>query len=323
MPHDLSETSDLYLTWLTALGYSPATVKAYRSDLDLLTAWVVDRESKDPTFRFPKLASLKEAAADLTSSTLLSKQVETVLAEFLTEHRSVWKPATVVRRISSLRSFGRWIFDDDRFLRQYRAPTPPPMEPHPVSGGIPAVRIMISQARQPHHKALLALCGLLGLRVSEARSITPMSFTIDGNRGATAGGIGTMDTAHSVKLTVRGKGDKTRTLDVHPEVWKILFPAFRDAWHHDFRGTGPCELVPLSDRGARAYISRHGLRETGETVASHDLRSTFATASYEAGKDLAATQELMGHSDINQTKGYTLISDDAKRRASDFFGGTP
>jgi site-specific recombinase XerD len=54
-------------------------------------------------------------------------------------------------------------------------------------------------------------------------------------------------------------------------------------------------------------------------VASHDLRSTFATEAWEAsGHDTVAVQRLMGHARFETTVGYTSTSPERLREAVDF-----
>ena len=141
--------------------------------------------------------------------------------------------------------------------------------------------------------ALLALCGRLGLRISEARSITADSFDGDGI------------------LMVQGKGDRFRELPVPDDVMRRLQGALRLA--ADRPGS---TLIPWSDRWARQKLTALGKKAgLSRPIASHDLRSTFGMEVYGRSKDLRATQELLGHSDPRTTVVYTNISMEAKRAA--------
>jgi integrase len=49
----------------------------------------------------------------------------------------------------------------------------------------------------------------------------------------------------------------------------------------------------------------------------HDLRHTAATRMIEAGIDIAAVREILGHADIRMTARYAHATSEAKRRAVD------
>lgn len=152
---------------------------------------------------------------------------------------------------------------------------------------------MIQVATLDKHKCLVGLCGLAGLRVSEARSIRPSNI----------------DLSRRV-LTVRGKGDKTRQVPISDELWDILFHRVMDVFGEGQDGP----LVDMKDRFSRALITDLGVRAgLRRAVASHDLRATFATEVYNKTLDLRLVQDLLGHSSADQSSLYTGRSDDQLR----------
>lgn len=253
------ESIEQLLNSLSVKGKSNNTVRAYRADLMGLL------RTLSPEDDYPNL--------------------EMLAADYLTRNRQTWAVATTARKLAALRAYGAYM-GDPTFLVDYKAPSVPAGIAHPVSGGIPAVREMISKARKPHHKYLIVLCGLMGLRVSEARSIRPKDFEFESD---------------GIYLRVRGKGDKTRVLPVSDEVAVLLGTAI-------CRGEPDKPLVNIGDRAARMAVSRFG-------IASHDLRMTVGTAAYEATGDLRATQELLGHSNSSTTEGYTGVKMKTLRNA--------
>lgn len=175
----------------------------------------------------------------------------------------------------------------------YRTPKPPRATAHPIAEGPNGMVDMIGSAVNDDQRALAILCGFLGLRVSEARSVRISDF----------------DSDHRT-LTVRGKGDKWRTIPVSEYAWGLL-ESIRLRSESDV-------LVKLGDRGARKAVTSMGKKaHLSRSVASHDLRMTFGTAAYTRTKDLRTTQELLGHASSKTTENYTGITMDAMRKAVD------
>lgn len=223
-----------------------------------------------------------------------SCSTEEITIKYLNAMRKTWAASTIKRKIACLRAYGRWLGYPD-FLANYKAPKIPSGVAHPLPGGITDILKMENHARKPHHRAMVILVGLLGLRISEARSVTVQDFD---------------DSSGDIVLTVRGKGDKTRHLPVDHEVMRLLDEPFRVA---RLRADGL--LLPTSDRATRRAWTRIGERAGLRTTATHDGRMTFGTAAYDRHKDLRAVQDLLGHSSSQTTETYTGVTM-AKKRAS-------
>ena len=250
-------------------GRSIQTVKAYCSDLRVMLA-------------------------DLQAEQIQVEHFEEAAAGWLTKNRRIVAPKTTGRRLTSLRVFVKWA-KWQPMLEDYGAPTPPKGTPHPLPEGIDGVFRMIVVSESYQEKALIALCGLCGLRIAEALGVKPSHIDID-----------------SMDLTVRGKGDKTRIVPISPEAWEAMQEAVLRAY---ITGGDP-EIVGFKDRHARAVVTRLGQRAgLVRRVASHDLRATFATAVYNKTLDQRVVQDLMGHASGNQTEIYIEVSINTKRRA--------
>lgn len=222
-------------------------------------------------------------------------------AGYLTAHKRDVAPKTTRRRMGTLRGFGRWLGVDNP-LDDYRAPTPARQLPHPLKEGVDGVLKMIRYCYDEQDKrTLIALCGLLGLRVNEAVTVTVGDINF-----------------YEQTLTVRGKGDKVRVLPMSSHLIEVITMRVVEIsnTHQIEADRNEVRLVPLHERTARRFITNVAAdAQMSRTVSSHDLRATFATAAYNKCKDLRAVQELLGHSDSKTTEVYTGVTMDSMRNA--------
>ena len=256
-----SESIAEFQKFLTVRAMSPHTVKAYSADLRMLQNWLTEEEIT------PEL------------------DFETTAAEWLNATRDEAKPRTTQRRLATLKSYARWS-GNPFFLHQYRAPTAARAKPHPIAEGKAGVIRMCEAAPTKSASALIALQGLMGMRISEARSLDLQSLNVD-----------------QMTLLVRGKGDKDRDLPIPAEAWQYILPAYQYA--REFGG----EIVKYSDRGARVVVTSTAAKLDFERpVSSHDLRATFATDLLRRTGNIRLVQEWLGHANIKNTEIYTQVT---------------
>ena len=119
----------------------------------------------------------------------------------------------------------------------------------------------------------------------------------------------------SDQAKVRGKGRKERIVPVGSRAVLALrrYLNLRDALVG--RVGGDPRAVFVSRRGGRLAprgVQRavHAMFEAvgGDTLRVHSLRHTFATHMLDAGADLRAVQELLGHASLSTTQIYTHTS---------------
>ena len=259
---------------LTELGLAEATIRAYGSDIRSLLDYL------------PPLLGGEE----------WHRLVRQHVNNLRDEGKS---PASVTRAMTAIRAYRIYlslegVYHQDPFVG-YRGPRRKRATPHPLPGGKSDVEAMLRACHRPSHRLLVALCGLAGLRVAEARSVTPRSL---------------LERPDGWWLSILGKGGVYREVPVSDELLQIILMSVDP--HHP-----PDALyVDLSDRGARKAITDVGERAgISREVASHDLRHTFGSDVYARTKDLRVTQELLGHASSSTTEVYTGVSQSAMRNA--------
>lgn len=119
----------------------------------------------------------------------------------------------------------------------------------------------------------------------------------------------------SDQVKVRGKGRKERIVPVGSRAVRALRSYFAARQLVAQRPGADREAVFLSQRGRRLGAGSiqkrmHGLfdRIGVEGQRVHSLRHTFATHMMDAGADLRAVQELLGHASLRTTQVYTHTS---------------
>ena len=127
------------------------------------------------------------------------------------------------------------------------------------------------------------------------------------------------------QVKVRGKGRKERILPLGRVAGRALraYERARDAHVSGLSGgRGDHRALflarsgaRLSPRGVQAAVRRY-LRAFGERsgLKVHSLRHTFATHLLDAGADLRAVQELLGHRSLSTTQVYTHTSIERLKR---------
>ena len=149
--------------------------------------------------------------------------------------------------------------------------------------------------------AILELFYSTGMRLSELRGI---------NRGD-------IDLL-SQQVKVRGKGRKERIIPVgdHAQLALRNYESKRDDLVRNTLPKADRTAFFLSSRGKRISTTAIQSAVTGfldkmdedSGLSTHSLRHTFATHLLDAGADLRAVQELLGHASISTTQIYTHTS---------------
>lgn len=126
-------------------------------------------------------------------------------------------------------------------------------------------------------------------------------------------------------LRVKGKGNKERIVYIEDAG---AARALNDWLKLRGREPGPLlgavsksgNIIPrvITDQAIYNVIKKRGAEAGIGNITPHDLRRTFATNLLEAGADLSAVRDLLGHASIGTTSGYTRSREQTKRRAAAF-----
>ncbi len=216
------------------------------------------------------------------------------------------------RALSAVRSFYGWMHRQDIVVdNPARSVGSPKLERHlpghldrrQVDTLFKALQTRASEGKFPDVRqlAMLELFYSAGLRVSELRGINRQDLDL---------------LAGLVK--VRGKGRKERIVPVGDHAQRALreYECVRDQLCARLGPKADRTAVFLSAQGKRISVRaiQQGVTkwlaqvDEGAGLSTHSLRHSFATHLLDAGADLRAVQELLGHASISTTQIYTHTS---------------
>lgn len=113
-------------------------------------------------------------------------------------------------------------------------------------------------------------------------------------------------------ITTTGKGNKTRTLPLHPVVADAAREMPPDAWWFPARQGHPGPIKGASVTNLITVAKkRAGINDPNLTP--HSLRHSFGTHLVEQGVDIRVIKELMMHESLATTQIYTGVSEKMKR----------
>ena len=220
-----------------------------------------------------------------------------------------YSPATMARKIATLRSFHRWL--EKRGLitvnPMLMIRTPKQAKRLPKAINVEQVEKLLAAPNDntllgARDRAILETLYSTGIRVSELVGI---------NRGDVD--------EQGQALIVMGKGKKERIVPLGSHALAAI-RHYATILDRDLAqtGHGPDPQAPLfinkhggrlSTRSVRRKVSKY-LTEAGldPTISPHTLRHSFATHLLDNGADLRSVQELLGHQSLSTTQVYTHLT---------------
>jgi integrase/recombinase XerD len=158
--------------------------------------------------------------------------------------------------------------------------------------------IDLSKPEGTRNRAMLEMLYSCGLRVSELIDVR----------------ISCMYTSEGF-LRVIGKGNKERLVPIGSTALQWVGYYLEQTRNHQVIKTGQEDYLFLNRRGSKLSrmmvfnIIREQVQKLGvqKQISPHTFRHSFATHLVEAGADLRAVQEMLGHASITTTEIYTHL----------------
>ena len=277
-------------------GYSAHTIRAYRTDLQEFAAIIAGAGSD--------AAERRVAAEGLDPRKVDALDIRGYLAALYQKNRK----STIARKLSAVRTFFRFL------IRQGVIDTNPadavltPKQDKRIPSYLTVDDMFRLLDAVPgdtlydlRNRAIFETLYSTGVRVSELAGLNTVDVDFDG-----------------MVIKVSGKGNKERIVPIGQKA-VLTIQRYRERLYSE---TG----IALEHPGA-LFLNKYKRRLTSRSMARcldqlvracglrvpvspHTLRHTFATHMLNAGADLRAVQELLGHESLSTTQKYTHVSID-------------
>jgi integrase/recombinase XerC len=275
-------------------GLSPATVRAYISDLESFTTWAERGGARGPadvdrivlrrylaylaTRRYAKATIARKAAAVRTYFSWCHRRG--LIAGDPSARLTAPKPASRLPRVLGRSELHALLEPEDRAASAGSDEAAPPTA--------------VSSALRLRDDAVLELLYGSGIRVAELCGLDRRRVDIDRRLAV-----------------VIGKGNKERQVLMHDRCAEAVSQWVEDGMGVLVRASSPPEALFLNQRGNRLGprdVRRILDRRSPVPTHPHALRHTFATHLLDGGADLRVVQELLGHASLQTTQVYTHVS---------------
>jgi len=269
-------------------GYSPWTVRAYRTDLRMFREFLESRLGRVPS------------PAEIKREQIIQFGVSLKGAAPLTLRR---KYACLASLFGFLQDMGHAQGNPAR-----RLPLPKLSQPVPVFLTEEMAQRLIAAADSPWTKCAVVLLLSTGIRRSEAVGITLDDLDLEKRQ-----------------LLVRGKGDKERVVPLTDQAAEAIqaYLPHRTKTQSRYLFVSAWKGQPIHgrciNRMLKIVIHKAGLE--GQGITPHKLRHTFATHLIRNNVDIRTVQELLGHSELETTAKYLHSDTRTKQSAVEKLNG--
>ena len=282
---------------LAEKGYSTNTTRAYQRDIEAFFSFVAgEDDANDGTRYSPDGLAPLDAINPLT------------IRKYLGYLHKKNKKSTIARKLSALRSFYRYLLKQGVVDQNPTDMILTPKQEHPIPRYLPVDdifqlldSIQTGDLFGMRNRAIFETFYSCGLRVSETAGLNVSD--VDENAGL---------------VRVYGKGAKERIVPIGAKALEAI-RAYRKQMELEtgvlYSADGPLFLNKFKGRLSTRSIARILDQIVRDCclmvpVSPHVLRHTFATHMLDAGADLRAVQELLGHKSLSTTQKYTHVSID-------------
>jgi site-specific recombinase XerD len=284
---------DAFIQWLGDV--SDHTRKTYRKDIRQFLKWFQE------TYGQP--AQIDDLAPVI---------IEAYKNDLMGRLRA--KPATVKRRLATLRRLGQWALEQGyiRELPTKGVNVPPVPRTGPRSLEKTVVHRLLLEAQRDWHKlakrnyAILRLLADTGIRVGAVVKLRLSDLTwTEGKRKASLNVLyGKGGRSNTIALPAKTRAALKEYLEVRPHVEDVhLFLSSRGG------GMTPENVRQMVNK----YASRAGIDP--KEVSPHMFRHTLAKTLLAQGSPLPEVQAILGHAQISSTAIYTQPSEEEKADA--------
>lgn len=243
-------------------------------------------------------------------------------------------PATIGRKVSSLRSFFRFLIREEYVTNNpfsgLRSPKKSRTLPHvltiqEINRLLDAPRQVGQEATAGQHDsrkrlwqeyAMLRDIAILEVLYSSGMRVSELTGMKENN----------IDLISDV-IKVRGKGGKERLCPIGHPAAKALRTAMEKRNEVAVTLYSKSSSLPLlmnhmggklTSRSVERLLKKYLIKaDLNPNISPHALRHTFATHLLDAGADLRSVQELLGHSSISTTQIYTHVTVERLKKVYD------
>ncbi|MCF7927321.1 MAG: tyrosine recombinase XerC [Candidatus Izimaplasma sp.] len=233
---------------------------------------------------------------------------------FLTTLHDQYSPASIGRKISSIRTLYNYLVEEELIkenpflnveLPKKETKLPKFIYPKEIISIFSTMKE--TTPLEIRNKTILEFLYGTGTRVSELTHVKSTEIDFDREQ-----------------VLIHGKGNKQRYIPIHgrlkTQIGKYLYHARPELLKKSNEETNYLFLnyrgTRLTSRGVRLVVKKI-LEQSGEQlkISPHTLRHSFATHMLNNGANLRIVQELLGHENLSTTQIYTKVSKEKLKKS--------